>query len=114
VKLGNGGYEFRWRERFSEKNAIWDSVCRPFAGLSILSTQFRSATWFSSAQERRKVRRDIKIGREAARRWSLGKRMPEEKTQHFPRCVRSPRIRVGAHWATSGPRMAGAVDIPML
>ena len=48
---------------------------------------------------------------QAARRW---KRMPEEKTQHFPRCVRSPRIRVGARRATSRPRVGGAVDIPML
>ena len=40
--------------------------------------------------------------------------MPEEKTQHFPRCVRSPRIRVGARRATSRPRVGDAVDIPML
>ena len=40
--------------------------------------------------------------------------MPEEKTQHFPRCVRSLRICVGTRRATSRPRMASAVNLPML
>ena len=40
--------------------------------------------------------------------------MLEEKTQHFPRCVRSPRIRVGARGTTPRPRMGAAVDAPML
>ena len=42
------------------------------------------------------------------------KRMPEEEAQHFPRCVRSLRISVGARRATSRPCVAGAVDIPVL
>jgi hypothetical protein len=41
-------------------------------------------------------------------------RMPEEETQHFPRRVRSLRISVGARRAASRPRVAGAVDIPVL
>lgn len=40
--------------------------------------------------------------------------MPEEETQHFPRCVRSLRISVGAGGATARPRVAGAVDNPVL
>src|SRR5712675_1399882 len=40
--------------------------------------------------------------------------MPEEKTQHFPRSVRSLRIRVGARRATPRPCVGGTVDIPML
>jgi hypothetical protein len=50
----------------------------------------------------------------AARRSLLRKRMPEEKTQHFPRCVRSPRIRVGARRTAARPRMGGTVDTPVL
>jgi len=61
-----------------------------------------------------KVHLDIKNGREAARPWLLRKRMPEEKTQHFPRCIRSPRIRIRARRATSRPSVGGAVDIPIL
>ena len=61
-----------------------------------------------------KVRLDIKNGREAALPWLLRKGMREEKTQHFPRCIRSPRIGVGARRAASRPRVGGAVDIPML
>ena len=44
---------------------------------------------------------DIKNCRGAARRWLLRERMPEEKTQHFPRCIRSPRIRIRACRAPS-------------
>jgi hypothetical protein len=40
--------------------------------------------------------------------------MPEEKTQHLPRGVRSLRISVGARGAASRPRVAGAVDILVL
>jgi hypothetical protein len=40
--------------------------------------------------------------------------MLEEKTKHFPCCVRSSRISVGARRTTPGPRVAGSVDIPML
>ena len=34
--------------------------------------------------------------------------------QHFLRCVRSLRIRVGARGAASRPGVAGAVDVPVL
>ena len=40
--------------------------------------------------------------------------MLEEKTKHFPRCVRSSRISVGARSAASGPCVSGSVDIPVL
>src|SRR6185295_14933229 len=40
--------------------------------------------------------------------------MLEEKAKHFPRCVRSSRIGVGACRAASGPCMSGSVDIPVL
>jgi hypothetical protein len=48
------------------------------------------------------------------RRLAGVKRMAEEETQHFSRCVRSLRISVGARGATSRPCVAGAVDIPVL
>ena len=44
----------------------------------------------------------------------MWERMPEEETQHFPRCIRSLRIGVGARRAASRPCVAGAVDIPLL
>ena len=44
----------------------------------------------------------------------LLERMLEEKTKHFPRCVRSSRISVGARGTASGPRVSGPVDIPVL
>src|SRR6185295_749374 len=34
--------------------------------------------------------------------------------QHFPRCVRSPRISVGTRSATPRPCMGAAMDTPML
>src|ERR1700730_16417370 len=40
--------------------------------------------------------------------------MLEEETQHFPRCVRSSRISVGARRATSRPCVSGTVDVPVL
>ena len=40
--------------------------------------------------------------------------MPQEETQHFPRCVRSLRIGVGTRRAASRPCVAGAMDIPVL
>ena len=46
--------------------------------------------------------------------WLLWERMLEEETQHFSRCVRPPRIRVGARWAASRPCMSSSVDIPVL
>jgi len=46
--------------------------------------------------------------------WLLWKRMLEEETQHFPRCVRSSRISVGAYRAASRPCMSSSVDIPVL
>src|SRR3977135_2406556 len=46
--------------------------------------------------------------------WPLWERMPEEKTQHFPRCVRSSRISVGARRAASRPCVSSAVDTPVL
>ena len=44
----------------------------------------------------------------------LWERMLEEKTKHFPCCVRSSRISVGARRAASGPCVSGSVDIPVL
>jgi hypothetical protein len=44
----------------------------------------------------------------------LWERMLEEKTKHFPRCVGSSRISVGARRATPGPCVSGSVDIPVL
>src|ERR1700680_3227592 len=46
--------------------------------------------------------------------WLLWERMLEEETQHFPRCVRSLRVSIGARGAASRPCVAGAVDIPVL
>src|SRR5712664_4076696 len=40
--------------------------------------------------------------------------MLEEETQHFPGCVRSPRIGVGARGAASRPCVSSSVDIPVL
>src|ERR1700686_1359620 len=40
--------------------------------------------------------------------------MLEEETQHFPRCVRSSRIGVGARRAASRPCVSSSVDIPVL
>src|SRR6266513_1452098 len=40
--------------------------------------------------------------------------MLEEETQHFPRCVRSSRISVGARRAASRPCMSGSMDVPVL
>jgi hypothetical protein len=40
--------------------------------------------------------------------------MLEEETQHFPRCVRSSRIGVGARRAASRPCVSGSVDVPVL
>jgi hypothetical protein len=39
---------------------------------------------------------------------------PRGETQHFPRCVRSPRISVGADGAASRPCVSSSVDIPVL
>jgi len=43
--------------------------------------------------------------------WLLWERMLEEETQHFPRCVRSSRISVGARRTAS---VSGSVDVPVL
>src|SRR5580704_4608002 len=40
--------------------------------------------------------------------------MIEKETQHFLRCVRPLRIRIGPGPATSGPGVTGTVDIPVL
>src|SRR6266481_431093 len=40
--------------------------------------------------------------------------MLKEETQHFPRCVRSSRISVGACRAASRPCVSGSVDVPVL
>src|SRR5712664_3425905 len=40
--------------------------------------------------------------------------MLEEETQHFPRCVRSSRISVGARRAASRPCVSSSVDVPVL
>src|ERR1700751_1985544 len=44
----------------------------------------------------------------------LEERVLEEETQHFPRCVRSSRISVGADRAASRPCVSSSVDIPVL
>lgn len=41
------------------------------------------------------------------------KRMIKEKTQHFPRRVRPPRIGVGAGRAATRPRMASTMNVPL-
>ncbi|MDB5609288.1 MAG: hypothetical protein JWP25_6188 [Bradyrhizobium sp.] len=46
--------------------------------------------------------------------WLLGKRMLEEETQHFPRCVRPSRMSVGACRAASRPCVSSSVDAPVL
>jgi len=46
--------------------------------------------------------------------WLLRERMLEEETQHFPRCVRSSRISVGARRAASRPCVSSSVDVPVL
>src|SRR5467141_2649446 len=46
--------------------------------------------------------------------WLLWERMLAEEPQHFPRCVRSPRISVGADRAASCPCVSGSVDVPVL
>ena len=46
--------------------------------------------------------------------WLLWERMLEEKTQHFPRCVRSSRISVGARRAAPRPCVSSSVDVPVL
>src|SRR6266446_6230114 len=43
--------------------------------------------------------------------WEL---MLKEETQHFPRCVRSSRISVGARRAASRPCVSSSVDVPVL
>src|SRR5437588_116060 len=45
--------------------------------------------------------------------WLLWERMLEEETQHFPRCVRSSRISIGARWAASRPGVSSSMDIPV-
>src|SRR6202051_1344266 len=40
--------------------------------------------------------------------------MLKEETQHFPGCVRSPRISIGACRAAPRPCVSGSVDIPVL
>ena len=40
--------------------------------------------------------------------------MPAEETQHFPRCVRSLRISVGARRAASRPSVSGSMNVPVL
>src|SRR5580700_5563243 len=40
--------------------------------------------------------------------------MLKEETQHFPRCVRSSRIGVGARRAASRPSVSSSVDVPVL
>ena len=46
--------------------------------------------------------------------WLLWARMLEEETKHFPRCVGSSRISVGARRAASRPCVSSSVDIPVL
>jgi len=46
--------------------------------------------------------------------WQRRARILEKETQHFLRCVRPLRIRIGAGRAASGPGVAGTVDIPVL
>src|SRR5437879_13099470 len=40
--------------------------------------------------------------------------MLEKETQHFPRCIRSSRIGVGARRAASRPCVSVSVDVPVL
>src|SRR5712675_3680663 len=40
--------------------------------------------------------------------------MLEEETKHFPRCVGSSRISVGARRAASRPCVSSSVDVPVL
>jgi hypothetical protein len=40
--------------------------------------------------------------------------MLEEETEHFPRCVWSSRISVGARRAASRPCVSGSADVPVL
>src|SRR5258705_10322270 len=44
----------------------------------------------------------------------LWERMLEKETQHFPRCVRSSRISVGACRAASRPCVSSSVNVPVL
>src|SRR5438445_11392721 len=46
--------------------------------------------------------------------WLLWTRMLEEETKHFPRCVGSSRISVGARRAASRPCVSSSVDVPVL
>src|SRR6266702_567465 len=46
--------------------------------------------------------------------WLLWERMLEEETEHFPRCVRSSRISVGARRAAARPCVSSTVDVPVL
>src|SRR5216684_5850599 len=46
--------------------------------------------------------------------WLRWERMLEEETQHFPRCVRSSRISVGARRAAPRPCVSSSVDVPVL
>src|ERR1700704_892403 len=46
--------------------------------------------------------------------WLLWEQMLEEETQHFPGCVRSSRISVGARRAASRPCVSSSVDVPVL
>src|SRR5262245_42830971 len=40
--------------------------------------------------------------------------MLEEKAQHFSRCVRSPRVSIGAGRASPRPCVSSSVDAPVL
>src|ERR1700722_8579352 len=46
--------------------------------------------------------------------WLKCARIIEKETQHFLRCIRPLRIRIGPGRTASGPGVAGAVDIPVL
>src|ERR1700686_2915616 len=46
--------------------------------------------------------------------WLLREQMREEKPQHFPRCVGSSRISIGASRAASRPCVSSSVDEPVL
>src|SRR6202043_829235 len=43
----------------------------------------------------------------------LREQMREEKPQHFPRCVGSSRISIGASRAASRPCVSSSVDVPV-
>jgi hypothetical protein len=83
-------------------------------GRSVALTRFKSLTPTHGTFQPSPFRRMSASRQLRSFHWLLQERMLKEETQHFPRCVRPPRIGVRADRTAARPCVASSVDVPVL